>query len=96
MTCLVVLYTHSLLVAGGVLGGVAKFAVTLVLYLLVAVGIGVSFIFLLGFSSDPAVRQTGGYIVAVLAAWALVATPGILYLRKHMPKLRFMGFFQPR
>lgn len=96
VTVLLVIYTHALLAVGRVLGGAAKLVVSLVLYLLVAAGIGAGLIFVLSFSSDPAVRQSGSYMVVVSVAWALVAAPGIVYIRKHLPALRALGFFKPR
>lgn len=96
VTLLLVLYTHALFLIGRNLRGVAKLAVSLALYVLVAGGMGVGLIFVFGSASDLAVRQSGSYMVSVLAAWAVVAAPGILYVRKHLPTLRSLGFFQPR
>lgn len=96
VTLLLVLYTHALLLIGRCFGGVAKVAASLVLYLVVAAALGGGLLFVLGAASDVAVRQSWSYVGAVLAAWALMAAPGILYLRNHLPMLRSMGFFRAR
>jgi len=68
-------------------------AVSLVVYLLVAGAIGTGLLFVLGSAPDLEVRQSWKYVATVLAAWALIVTPGILYVRKHLRRLQSMGFF---
>lgn len=90
------LYTHALLLIGRCLAGATKVAVSLVVYLFVAGAIGTGLLFVLGSASDLEVRQSWKYVTTVLAAWALILTPGILYVRKHLRRLQSMGFFRSR
>ena len=96
VTLLLVLYTHALVAIGRYLSGSPKVAVSLVLYLLTAGGFGMGLFFVLGSASDLAVRQSWSYMFVVFVAWAIIAAPGFAYIRKHLPRLRSMGFFRAR
>ncbi len=96
VTLLLVLYTHALVAIGRCLSGSSKVAVSLVLYLFTAGGFGLGLLFVLGSASDLTVRQSWSYVVAVFVAWAIIAAPGVAYIRKRLPLLRSVGFFRPR
>ncbi|MEL7560232.1 hypothetical protein [Stutzerimonas chloritidismutans] len=96
ITAALVLYTHTLLLLGSRLNGAKKITASVAAYLLLAGAIGAGLLYILDSSPDGLTLKSWSYLATVMAAWVLVVTPGILYLRNYMARLQSMGYFLAR
>jgi hypothetical protein len=90
------IYTQVLLQIGQRFNGSGRLLLGTLAYLLFALLLGASLIFLALAAEEPIQRQAAPYILAVLAGWVLALAPGLLYLRSRMHLLRRYGLFLSR
>lgn len=96
LTCSLFGYTQVLLWIGQKFNRRGKVFLGTLAYLIVAILLGGSLVFLVTATNEPAQRQAVPYILAVLAGWTLAMAPGFLYLCSQMPLLRRYGMFLSR
>ncbi len=90
-----ILYVASLLYIAKVLSGVLKGIVSAIIYGFFAVLIVYPLIYLININQPELMQGDNQLLINILISYAVIVTPGFIYLFSKIGALRSAGYFKP-